>query len=228
MNKNDYYSILGIDIHATEMEVKKAYKKLAMKYHPDRNPGDKKSEDNFKKVSEAYEVLSDPKKRQVYDQYGHSGFTQNYDTDANTPHFTDVFNDIFGQFFGDQSNKTKSSAQRGNDLLHILKMDLADAANGIQATFKVDTHIICSKCNGSGAKDKSSSSKCTRCNGYGHVRTQQGFITIQQPCDKCNGHGTYIKEKCQTCYGQGRVKSEKTVSAKIPAGINDNDKIKLM
>lgn len=230
MNKEDYYSILGIDRNASDMEVKKAYKKLAMKYHPDRNSGDKKAEEHFKKVGEAYEVLSDPSKRQIYDQYGHSGFSQTSNTYSNTTtHFTDIFGDIFGDLFGEQVSATKNKAysQRGNDLLHVLKIDLEDAANGLQSTFKINTQITCLKCNGSGAKDKNSFVKCNKCNGYGQIRLQQGFITIQQTCDKCNGQGSSIKEICQNCSGKGRVKSEKTISAKIPAGINDNDKIKL-
>ncbi|HIH2762885.1 MAG TPA: molecular chaperone DnaJ [Candidatus Azoamicus sp.] len=230
MNKEDYYKILGIDRNASDMEVKKAYKKMAMKYHPDRNPGDKKAEENFKKVGEAYEILSDSNKRQIYDQYGHSGFNNASNAYSNsTSHFTDIFGDIFGDLFGDQntSSKNKSYSYRGDDLLHILKIDLEDAASGLQATFKINTQISCDKCNGSGAKDKNSFIKCTKCNGYGQIRLQQGFLTIQQTCDKCSGQGSYIKEVCSSCYGKGRIKSEKTISAKIPAGINDNDKIKL-
>lgn len=229
MNKEDYYKILGIDKNANDMEVKKAYKRLAMKYHPDRNPGDKKAEEHFKKVGEAYEVLSDPNKRQIYDQYGHSGFNQTADTYSNsTSHFSDIFGDLFGDLFGETNvRKNKESLQRGNDLLHTIKIDLEDAANGLHTTFKINTYITCKKCNGSGAKDKNSFIKCSRCNGYGQIRLQQGFITIQQTCDKCNGQGSSIKEICSTCNGKGRIKSEKTISAKIPAGINDDDKIKL-
>lgn len=230
MNKEDYYNLLGIDRNANDMEVKKAYKKMAMKYHPDRNPGDKKAEENFKKVGEAYEILSDPSKRQIYDQYGHSGFNNTSNAYSNsTSHFTDIFGDIFGDLFGDNNatSKNKSYSHRGNDLLHILKIELEDAANGLESTFKINTQISCEKCNGSGAKDKSSFIKCNKCNGYGQIRLQQGFLTIQQTCDKCNGQGSYIKEICSNCYGKGRIKSEKNISAKIPAGINDNDKIKL-
>lgn len=230
MNKEDYYKILGLERNANDMEVKKAYKKLAMKYHPDRNPGDKKAEENFKQVSEAYEVLSDQNKRQIYDQYGHSGFNNTSNTYSNsTSHFTDIFGDIFSDLFGESNNssKNKSYSQRGDDLLHILKIELEDAANGLQTTFKLNTQIICNKCNGSGAKNKNSFIKCNKCNGYGQIRLQQGFLTIQQTCDKCNGQGSYVKEVCSDCLGKGRIKSEKIISAKIPAGINDNDKIKL-
>lgn len=230
MNKEDYYKILGIDRNANDMEVKKAYKRLAMKYHPDRNPGDKKAEENFKKVGEAYETLSDSNKRQIYDQYGHSGFNQNTNAYSNaTSHFTDIFDDLFGNLFGENINtqKNKNYSQRGDDLLHVLKIELEDAANGLQATFKINTQVSCEKCNGLGAKDKNSFIKCTKCNGQGQIRIQQAFLTIRQTCDKCNGQGSYIKEICQICYGKGRIKAERTISAKIPAGINDNDKIKL-
>lgn len=229
MNKEDYYDILGVDRNANDMEVKRAYKKLAMKYHPDRNPGDKKAETQFKKLGEAYEVLSDPNKRQIYDQYGHSGFNQASNTYSNsTSHFTDIFGDMFGDIFGDNTSyKNKTSSQRGNDLLHTIKINLDDAAIGLQTTFKINANIACNKCDGSGAKDKNSFTKCNKCNGYGQIRLQQGFITIQQTCDKCNGLGSFIKEICTFCHGKGRIKAEKTISAKIPAGINDDDKIKL-
>lgn len=229
MNKDDYYSILGIQKSASDMEIKKAYKKLAMKYHPDRNPGDKTAEEKFKKVGEAYEILSDSGKRQIYDQYGHSGF--NYESNSysqTTSHFTDIFSDIFGDIFGDQpQTRNKNYAQRGADLLHSIKIDLEDAANGTQTTFNIATLIKCNKCDGTGAKNSSAYTKCNKCDGKGQTKIQQGFITIQQTCNKCNGQGTIIKELCDICYGKGRVQSEKTLSTKIPPGINDNDKIRL-
>lgn len=230
MNKEDYYSILGVSKSASDMDIKKAYKKLAMKYHPDRNPGDKSAEEKFKKIGEAYEVLSDSSKRQVYDQYGHSGFSgYSSDTYSNsTSHFRDIFGDIFGNIFGEKSRtRNKSYSQRGADLLHVIKIDLESAARGIKTTFKINTLIICDKCDGSGAKNKTSFVKCNRCDGYGQIKIEQGFITIQQTCNKCNGTGSLVKEACQFCYGKGRVKSEKILSTKIPAGINDDDKIRL-
>jgi len=228
MNKEDYYSILGVDKSADSMEIKKAYKKLAMKYHPDRNSNDKTAEFNFKKIGEAYEVLSNPKKRQTYDQYGHSGF--DYTNASNTTsHFTDIFSDIFGDIFGDYGNdlKSKNFNQRGTDLLHVINITLEDAAKGVKTNFKINTYIKCHKCLGSGAKDSSSFIQCNRCNGYGQIKIQQGFIIIQQTCNKCQGQGSIIKDLCITCHGNGRVKSEKTLSTQIPAGINNDDKIRL-
>lgn len=230
MNKEDYYFILGVDKSANDMDIKKAYKKLAMKYHPDRNAGDKDAEKNFKKIGEAYEVLSDPKKRAVYDQYGVSGFDSANNSYANsTTHFTDIFSDIFGDIFGDNTTvNSKSYAQRGADLLHVIKINLEDAAQGIKTTFQVNTYVVCTGCGGNGAKDSNSFSRCNRCDGHGKLKIQQGFITIQQTCNKCNGQGSIIKDICNVCFGKGRIKSEKTLSTKIPAGINDNDKIRLV
>ena len=229
MNKEDYYSTLNVDKSASDMEIKKAYKKLAMKYHPDRTPGDKTAEEHFKKVGEAYEVLSDPNKRETYDQYGHSGFnTTSHTYSHSTSHFTDIFGDIFGEIFGEtKSTKNKKYSHRGMDLLHVIKIDLKSAASGIQTTFNINTLTKCKKCNGNGAKDSSSLIKCNRCDGYGKIKIQQGFITIQQTCNRCNGQGTIIKNICESCYGKGRVKSKKTLSTKIPPGINDNDKVRL-
>jgi molecular chaperone DnaJ len=229
MNKEDYYFILGVDKSASDMEIKKAYKKLAMKYHPDRNSADKEAEAKFKKIGEAYEFLSDSKKREIYDQYGHSGFDYSSNSQSNSAsHFTDIFNDIFGDIFGEHgTSSSKSYAQKGADLLHIIKLDLEDAALGVKTTFQVNTYIICSECNGNGAKSSSSFVKCSRCDGHGRLKIQQGFITIQQTCNKCNGQGSIIKEACSKCYGKGRIKSEKTLSTKVPVGINDNDKIRL-
>lgn len=230
MNKEDYYFILGVDKSASDMDIKKAYKKLAMKYHPDRNSGDKDAEKKFKQIGEAYEVLSDPKKRDIYDQYGVSGFDSANNAYANsTTHFTDIFSDIFGDIFGEHSSEnSKNYAQRGSDLLHIIKIDLEDAAQGIKTTFQVSTYITCTGCTGNGAKDSKSFIKCNRCDGHGRLKIQQGFITIQQKCNKCNGQGSIIKDVCNVCFGKGRIKSEKTLSTKIPAGINDNDKIRLV
>ncbi len=228
MNKEDYYFILGVDKSASDIEIKKAYKKLAMKYHPDRNPGDKESESKFKKIGEAYEVLSDKKKREMYDQYGHSAFDQSYNSHANsTSHFTDIFNDIFGDFFGDQSSFSKSNSHKGSDLLHVIKIDLEEAAAGVKKTFQIESSVLCKVCAGNGAKDGKSFVKCVRCDGKGKIKIQQGFILIQQECNKCSGNGSVIKEVCDNCFGKGKVKAEKNVSTKIPAGINDNDRIKI-
>lgn len=229
MNKDDYYSILGLTNSANDIEIKKAYKKLAMKYHPDRNQDDKNAEEKFKKIGEAYEVLSDPNKKQIYDQYGHSGF--NYTSDSysqNTSHFTDIFSEIFGDIFNENiKSKNKTYSQKGADLLHVIKIDLESAANGIQTTFNINVLTKCKKCNGIGAKNQSSFIKCSKCEGRGQIKNQQGFITIQQTCNRCNGSGNIIKDVCEDCYGKGRINTEKTLSTKIPPGINDNDRIKL-
>ncbi len=232
MNKEDYYSILGVDGSASDIDIKKAYKKLAMKYHPDRNPGDKSSEEKFKRIGEAYEVLSDPSKRQIYDQHGHSGFNQAHSSSTysnSTSHFRDIFGDIFGDMFGDnvKTARSRNYSQRGSDLLHVIRIDLEKAAMGVVVTFNIDKFIACEKCDGTGAKNKSSFINCNRCDGSGQIKIDQGFISIQQTCNKCNGKGKIVKENCQTCHGKGRIKSEKTLSAKIPAGIDDNDKIRL-
>lgn len=229
MNKEDYYSVLGISKSADDMEIKKAYKKLAMKYHPDRNSGDKDAEAKFKKIGEAYEVLSDQKKREMYDQYGHSAFDQSASYSNSTSHFTDVFNDIFGNIFSDHSGATNANySQKGTDLLHVVRIDLEDAAYGLKVNFKINTYISCVSCKGNGSKNSNSFIKCNRCDGYGRLKIQQGFIIIQQSCNKCNGRGSVIKDLCELCNGKGRVKSEKMLSTKIPAGINDNDKIRLV
>lgn len=229
MTKEDYYSILGITRSASDIEIKKAYKKLAMKYHPDRNPGDKTAESKFKAVGEAYEVLSDSEKRRTYDQYGHSGF--NYSSDAysqSSSHFTDIFSDIFGDIFSESSVQSKTYSNRGSDLLHKIKLSLEDASKGIKITFNINTLIKCKNCDGSGAKNNGAFVKCGSCDGAGKIKIRQGFVTIQQACNQCSGRGYLIKEVCESCYGNGRIYSEKLVSAKIPAGIGDGDRIKLV
>ena len=228
MNKEDYYSILGVQRNATEAEIKKSYKKLAMKYHPDRNPGDKNTEDKFKQVGEAYEVLSNSEKRNIYDQYGHDAVNQG-SAAYSTSHFTDIFGSIFGDIFGEYNYKkqTRNSSIRGSDLLHIITLDFEDAANGIKVKFNINKLTICNNCNGTGAKDESSILTCKNCNGYGQTRIQQGFFTIQQKCYKCNGNGTIIKEGCKNCLSTGRIKEEKVISTKIPPGIDEGDKIKI-
>ena len=201
---------------------------MAMKYHPDRNFGDKSSESTFKKIGEAYEVLSDPKKKEIYDQYGHSGFDHSANAYSNsTSHFTDIFNDIFGDIFGEHSGGKNTFAQRGADLLHTVNIDLEDAAQGVKTTFSVNSYLTCESCKGSGAKSATAFIKCNRCDGYGRLKIQQGFITIQQTCSKCHGKGSTIKEFCEACYGKGRIKKERILSTRIPAGINDSDKIRL-
>ncbi len=230
MNGEDYYYILGITNSASDLEIKKAYRRLAMKYHPDRNPGDKESEQKFKKISEAYEVLSDPQKKQKYDQYGHTAFDQDGVYPNKTSHFTDIFNDIFGNVFHEQGEFVKDkyySASKGSDLLHVVKINLENAANGFTANFKINTFKRCEKCKGTGARSASSIEECGSCNGRGEIKIQQGFIAMQQTCYKCLGRGFFIKEKCIPCNGKGRKRAEKNISTKIPPGIDDDDKIKI-
>ncbi len=228
--KEDYYSILGLKQDAEDMEIRRAYKKLAMKYHPDRNNNDKTCEEMFKKIGKAYEVLSDPDKRKMYDQYGHTEFSNN-SYSYNTNHFTDLFSDIFGDVFGEKkfkNRKNESFSKKGSDSLHIIKIKLEDAAKGVTVKFKINVWTCCEKCNGSGAENLESIVGCDVCNGYGQINFQQGLISIQQMCNKCHGRGTIIKDLCVLCYGNGRMKNDKILSAKIPSGIDNNDKIKLL
>lgn len=227
MIKEDYYSILGIEKTASDTEIKKAYKKMAMKYHPDRNPGDKTAESKFKLVGEAYEVLSDQNKRRTYDNYGHSGFNYSSDNFSQpSSHFADIFSEMFGDIFG--AGTKRSLSERGSDLLHNIKLDLENAANGTKITLNIKTLIKCKNCTGSGSKNNNSFTKCNKCEGSGKNKINQGFVTIQQTCNKCFGQGTVIKENCEKCNGQGRFESEKILSVKIPPGINDGDRIKIV
>ena len=207
MSKRDYYEVLGVSRDADENTIKKAYRRLAMKYHPDRNAGDVKSEEMFKEAKEAYEILTDANKRAAYDQFGHA------------------FSDIFGDIFGTRSGR--SHMHRGSDLRYNLEISLEQAAHGTETKIRIPTMEKCETCHGDGAKPGTSPKTCSTCNGHGQVRMQQGFFSIQQTCPKCQGSGKIITDPCPTCHGVGRVKQQKTLTVKIPVGVDDGDRIRI-
>ncbi len=229
MAKQDYYEILGVARNASEAELKKAYRRLAMKYHPDRNQGDAKAEEQFKAAKEAYEVLSDPQKRAAYDQFGHAGVDPSAAPGGGGfrggGSFSDIFDDVFGDIFGGRSGGRQ--AYRGADLRYDLELSLEDAVQGVTVKVKIPTHVKCGSCNGSGAKKGTSPTTCTTCGGQGQVRMQQGFFSIQQTCPRCKGAGKIITDPCATCHGSGQVQESKTLSVKIPAGVDTGDRIRL-
>jgi molecular chaperone DnaJ len=235
MAKRDFYEVLGVAKNATDEELKKAYRKLAMKYHPDRNPDDKKAEEQFKEVKEAYEMLTDPKKREAYDRFGHAGVDPNMAGAAGAGGFggggfADVFGDIFGDIFGGQQRggggRGGNNVYRGADLRYAMEVDLEQAAHGHTTEIRIPSYDPCDVCKGSGAKPGTKPKVCHTCNGQGAVRVQQGFFSIQQTCPTCHGTGKVIPEPCTACSGEGRVKKNKTLEVKIPAGIDDGMRIR--
>ena len=230
MAKRDFYEILGLAKNASDDDIKKAYRKLAMKHHPDRNPDSKGAEDKFKEVKEAYEMLSDPDKRAAYDRYGHAGVDPNMGGGgAGAGGFADAFGDIFGDIFGGGGGRGRSSGPqvyRGADLRYNLEITLEQAAHGFDTTIRVPSWDQCETCDGSGAKAGSAPITCPTCAGHGQVRMQQGFFSIQQTCPKCHGSGKIIPDPCPSCGGAGRVKRNKTLEVKIPAGIDDGMRIR--
>ncbi len=231
MAKEDYYKILGIARTASEVEIKKSYRRLAMKYHPDRNKDNSaEAEIKFKEIKEAYEVLSDPKKRSAYDQFGHAGVDNSFGGAggfSGAESFSDIFGDVFGDIFGGGGRQRSGGAQRGADLRYNLELTLEEAVHGTEATVKVPVMVKCDECGGSGAKKGSAPVTCTTCHGHGQVRMQQGFFSIQQTCPTCHGSGQKIKDPCRKCHGQGRVQETKTLSVKVPAGVDTGDRIRL-
>ena len=229
MAKTDYYEILGVARNASEAEIKKAYRRMAMKYHPDRNQEDKTAEAKFKEANEAYEILMDAQKRAAYDQFGHAGVDPSMGAGgvhgAAGASFTDIFGDVFGDIFG--GGRRTSQVFRGADLRYRLEMSLEDAILGAEAKIRVPTTENCSACKGSGAKAGTSATTCNTCGGHGQVRMQQGFFSIQQTCPNCRGSGKVITQPCPECHGQGRVKITKTLSVKVPAGVDEGDQIRL-
>ena len=232
-NKEDYYSVLGVDKKATDDEIKKAYRKLAMKYHPDRNSEDKDAESKFKTVNEAYEILSDNQKRAAYDLHGHAGVDPSAAAQARAhaeANFSDIFGDIFGDMFGGGASMgggRRSRVQHGADLRYNLELSLEEAIRGTTISVKINTLAECKTCKGSGAKDGAKPVTCTSCHGQGQVRMQQGFFSIQQTCPTCGGSGQIIKDHCKACHGDGRVPEPKTLSIKIPPGVDNGDRIRL-
>jgi len=234
MSKRDYYEILSVGKDASEQELKKAYRRLAMKYHPDRNPDSKEAEEKFKEAKEAYEVLNDSQKRQAYDQFGHAGVDPSqggFHGQGGSESFSDIFGDVFGDIFGGGrrggGGGGRQRQRRGADLQYNLELTLEEAVKGIKKSIKIPTYVSCDTCDGSGAKKGSGSSTCGTCKGAGQVRMQQGFFSVQQTCPSCQGQGTVIKDPCSACHGQGRVRKEKTLSVKIPAGVDSGDRIRL-
>lgn len=234
MAKRDYYEVLGVERGASEAELKKAYRRLAMKYHPDRNPDDEGAIEKFKEANEAYEILTDAQKRAAYDQYGHAGVDPSMGGGAGAGgfaggNFSDIFGDVFGDIFGGGGGggRGRSSVQRGSDLRYTLELDLEEAVRGTTVTIRVPTLVECGTCDGSGAKKGTSPVTCTTCGGHGQVRMQQGFFSVQQTCPRCHGTGKMITDPCKDCQGQGRVEEQKTLSVKVPAGVDTGDRIRL-
>ena len=230
MSKRDYYEVLGVERGASEGDLKKAYRRLAMKYHPDRNPGDKESEDKFKEANEAYEVLSDASKRAAFDQYGHAGVDPSMGGGGagfGGANFSDIFGDVFSDFFGGGRGGGRGGAQRGSDLRYTLELNLEEAVRGTTVSIRVPTLVNCEPCDGSGAKKGSTPSTCPTCGGIGQVRMQQGFFSVQQTCPRCHGQGKIITDPCTSCHGEGRVEEYKTLSVKVPAGVDTGDRIRL-
>ena len=231
MAKRDYYEVLGVPKNASEDEIKKAYRKLAMKYHPDRNQSDPKSaETKFKEAKEAYEMLSDPQKKAAYDQYGHAGVDPNMRGGAEGfGGFAETFGDIFGDIFGGgRAGGARGGRQmfRGADLSYAMEITLDEAAAGKQAQIRIPSWDDCATCKGSGAKPGTSAKTCSTCHGQGVVQMRQGFFSVQQTCPHCRGTGKIIPEPCTTCHGQGKIKNQKTLEVQIPAGIDDGMRIR--
>lgn len=233
MSKRDYYEILGVGKQTDEKDIKKAYRRIAMKYHPDRNPDDPDAENKFKEASEAYEILSDKKKRSAYDQYGHAGVDPQMGGGGfgDGGNFSDIFGDVFGDIFGGGggggSGRGRAGPHRGSDLRYNLDLGLEQAVHGDTLKIRVPTLVTCEPCDGSGAKKGSSPITCATCGGQGQVRMTQGFFSVQQTCPNCRGQGTTIKDPCGSCHGQGRVEETKTLSVKVPPGVDTGDRIRL-
>lgn len=223
MQKENYYTVLNLDKNATQEEIKKSYKKLAMKYHPDKNINDNSAEEKFKKINEAYVILSDTKKRQQYDHFGHTENNSQYTyTQTN---FNDIFGDFFGDFFGQQN--TQSVNKKGSDLSYKINITLEEAVHGTTVVIKFDTLDYCKTCKNTGIKSGTKIKKCIKCNGTGNIRIKQGIFSIQQQCYVCNGKGSKVEEYCNQCNGEGRYKKTKKISIKVPPGIDDQHKIKI-
>lgn len=225
MAKRDYYETLGVSRTATEAEIKKAYRRMAMKYHPDRNPDDADAEEHFKEAKEAYEILSNSQKRAAYDQFGHAGVDQSAGGGRGAGGFSDVFGDVFNDIFGGAGGGRQN--YRGADLRYHLDLSLEDAVAGTTAKIRIPVSVTCNTCEGSGAKKGTQPVTCSTCGGHGQVRMQQGFFSVQQPCPHCRGTGQMIKDPCGDCHGEGLIQEHKTLSVKVPAGVDTGDRIRL-
>jgi len=230
--KADFYETLGVPRGADEKELKAAFRKLAMKFHPDRNPGDAEAEMRFKEINLAYEVLKDPQKRAAYDRFGHAAFEQGMGGAGGHPFagaggFADIFEDIFGDIMGGGRRRSSGGRERGADLRYNMEITLEEAYSGRTAQIRVPTAIACDACSGSGAKPGTQPTTCAMCAGSGRVRASQGFFSIERTCPQCGGRGQTIKDPCPKCSGQGRVTEERALSVNIPAGIEDGTRIRL-
>ena len=233
MAKRDYYEVLGVNKNASADQIKSAYRKQAVKYHPDKNKGDKASEEKFKEASEAYHVLSNNERKQNYDNFGHAAFENggggrggfgNFDFSDS---FSDIFEDFFGQGFGGRSRRQNKSNYRGSDLRYDLSISLEEAFNGKKQDIKFSTSEKCDVCNGTGSKPGQNPSSCSMCGGHGQVRSSQGFFTVQQTCPQCSGSGEEITDPCVSCAGQGKKHASKRLSVTIPKGVDDGTRIRL-
>lgn len=228
MAKRDYYEVLGVARNASDAELKQAYRRLAMKYHPDRNSGDVAAEDTFKEVKEAYEVLSDARKRAAYDQFGHAGVdgSAGMGGRAGAGGFADIFSDVFGDIFSGGARRS-ASMFRGADLRYSLELSLEEAVRGTEVKIEIPTLEVCDACTGTGVRDGGRPDVCPTCHGHGDVRIQQGFLAIQQTCPRCRGTGSIVTDPCQKCHGRGRTEVRKTLAVKVPAGVDTGDRIRL-
>lgn len=226
MAKRDYYDVLGVNRDASDEEIKKAYRRLAMKWHPDRNPDNPKAEEHFKEAKEAYEVLSDAQKRGAYDRFGHAGVDQSAAAAGAGAGFGDIFGDIFGEIFGG-GRTGRSTVYRGADLRYNLEITLEQAAHGFETKIRVPTLAACETCHGSGAKPGTQPQTCPTCHGAGQVRVSQGPFSIAQTCPRCRGAGRVISSPCAQCGGAGRIKHQKTLQVRIPAGVDEGDRVRL-
>ena len=233
MAKRDYYEVLGVDKGASADQIKSAYRKQAVKYHPDKNKGDKAAEDKFKEASEAYHVLSNSERKQNYDNFGHAAFENggsgrggfgNFDF---SNHFSDIFEDFFGEGFGGGSKRSRRSNNRGSDLRYDLSISLEEAYSGKKQDIKFSTSEKCNTCSGSGSKPGHDAGSCSMCGGHGQVRSSQGFFTVQQTCPQCSGSGEMITNPCGSCGGQGKKQASKRLSVTIPKGVDDGTRIRL-
>ena len=231
MPNNDFYGTLGVPRSATQEEIKKAYRQLAHKHHPDKTQGDKASEEKFKGINEAYKTLKDPQKRQQYDQFGSSGMGGGFGGGQQGQGFngdiSDLFGDVFGDFFGGGGGRSRGGPQRGSDLRYDFDISFEDAAFGTEKDLKIPRMTPCSPCDGSGAKAGTSVETCSTCQGAGQVRFQQGLFSIQRPCSHCEGRGSVIPDPCTTCHGSGRVESLTDVRVKIPAGVDSGSRLRI-
>ncbi len=233
MAKRDYYDILGVNKSASPEELKSAYRKLAVKYHPDKNPGDSKAEEKFKEASEAYGILSDKEKKQNYDNFGHAAFENGGGRPGggfggfSGADFSDIFEDFFGDFGGGGRSRSRKSNNRGSDLRYDLSISLEEAYNGKKQDIKFSTSEKCDTCKGSGSKPGHDAGSCSMCGGHGQVRSSQGFFTVQQTCPQCSGSGEEITNPCSSCGGQGKKQASKRLSVTIPKGVDDGTRIRL-